>query len=113
MQQDTFDHLKLPLRIAPPETKSPLPVFRCGPYDIGNDVDVPLICPTRQAQKALRHTDIKWKLWALERNALSDRTEAVDVLCRYRPRGPVRLVLCSKPSRDRLVWRCHVPIRQP
>jgi len=51
MHRNQFDHLKLSLRIASPQTKSPLPVFRRGPYDIGDDGDVPLICPTRQAQK--------------------------------------------------------------
>jgi hypothetical protein len=28
--------------------KSPLPIFRCGLYDIDDHVGVPLICPTRQ-----------------------------------------------------------------
>jgi hypothetical protein len=51
MQRNQFDNLKLSLPIAPPPMKSPLPVSRRGRYDIGDDVDVPLICPTRQAQK--------------------------------------------------------------
>jgi hypothetical protein len=52
MQRNRFDHLKLSLRIAPPPTKCPLPVSRRGRYDIGDDVDLPLICPTRQAEKS-------------------------------------------------------------
>jgi hypothetical protein len=51
MQRNRFDHLKLSLRIALPSIKSPLPVSGRGLYDIGDDVDVPLICPTRQAPK--------------------------------------------------------------
>jgi len=51
MQRNWFDHLKLSLRMASPQIKSPLPVSRRGPYDIGEDLDVPLICPTRQAWK--------------------------------------------------------------
>jgi len=47
--------------------KCPLPVSRRGLYDTCDDVDVPLICPTRQAQKSAGNTDIKWKAWALER----------------------------------------------
>jgi len=70
MQRNQFDNLKLSLPIAPPPMKSPLPVSRRGRYDIGDDVDVPLICPTRQAQK-IRHRRFKWKAlskpWALER----------------------------------------------
>jgi hypothetical protein len=45
--------------------KSPLPICRRGHYDSGDDVDVPLICPTRQAQKMHRHTNVK-KHWALD-----------------------------------------------
>jgi hypothetical protein len=56
MQRKRFDDLKLSLRKAPAAMKSPLPVSRRGRYDIGDDVDVPLICPTRQAQR-IRRTD--------------------------------------------------------
>jgi len=51
MQRNRFDDLKLSLRIAPASMKCPLPVSRRGLYDTCDDVDVPLICPTRQAQK--------------------------------------------------------------
>jgi hypothetical protein len=43
MLRNRFDHLKLSFRIAAPQIKSPLPVSRHGPYDIGDDGDVPLI----------------------------------------------------------------------
>jgi len=69
MQRNWFDHLKLSLRIASSQTKSPLPVSRRGPYDIGDDPDVPLICPTRQAQAISSDTGIERKLWALERTS--------------------------------------------
>jgi hypothetical protein len=49
MQRNGFDKLKLPGPIVLPKTKNPLPVSRRGLYDIGDDVCVPLICPTRQA----------------------------------------------------------------
>jgi hypothetical protein len=71
MQRNRFDHLKLSLRIALPQTKSPLPVSRRGPYNNGDDGDVPLICPTRQAQKNLvGNTGIKGK--ALDVGARAD-----------------------------------------
>jgi hypothetical protein len=35
------------------QTKNPLPIFRRGLYDISDDVNVPLICPTRQVQEAI------------------------------------------------------------
>jgi len=46
-----LDKLKLSLPIECHKTKNPLPIFRRGLYDIRDDVDVPLICPTPQAQK--------------------------------------------------------------
>jgi hypothetical protein len=35
------------------QTKNPLPIFRRGLYDISDDVNVPLICPTRQVREHL------------------------------------------------------------
>src|SRR4029079_17929310 len=52
--------------------KSPLPVSRCGPYDVGDDGDVPLICPTRQAQRicsAHRHQNRNLGRWRAQANA--------------------------------------------
>jgi hypothetical protein len=46
-----LDKSKLFLPIECHQTKNPLPIFRRGLYDIRDDVDMPLICPTRQAQK--------------------------------------------------------------
>jgi hypothetical protein len=40
-------------------------VYRRELDDIGDDEDVPLICPTRQAQKNWFSTSaFRWKLWA-------------------------------------------------
>jgi hypothetical protein len=49
MQRNSFDKLKLLRPIVVSKMKNPLPVFRRGFYDVGDDVNVPLICPTRQA----------------------------------------------------------------
>jgi hypothetical protein len=46
-----FGQIKTVLADRMHKTKNPLPIFRRGLYDIRDDVDVPLICPTRQAQK--------------------------------------------------------------
>ena len=54
--------------------------FRRGLYDIGDDVNVPLICPPRQAAKANggRHSAVETK--SLDRGwAPAERTEAVSV----------------------------------
>lgn len=51
MQRNSFDKLKLPRPIIVGKIKNPLPVFRGGAYDVGDDVIVPLICPTRQVQE--------------------------------------------------------------
>ena len=88
--------------MAQPSMKSPLPVSRRGLYDIVDDVDVPLICPTRQAQKRLFGAPT-FKMETVgvgvqPANDPSDRKEAVNVFRRYRARDPVRLVLCGKPS---------------
>src|SRR5437879_11989700 len=60
--------------------KNPLPILRRGLYDIGDDVSMPLIRPTRQAQKFVWFSarTIGRTHWALRRqsNASSDCKEA-------------------------------------
>jgi hypothetical protein len=45
------------------KTEKPAAVSGAGIYDIGDDANVPLICPTRQVAKAkqLQHSDIETK----------------------------------------------------
>jgi hypothetical protein len=41
------------------QTKNPLPIFRRGLYDISDDADVPLICPTRQVRELLSFAPVR------------------------------------------------------
>jgi hypothetical protein len=54
IRQNRFDNLKLSLSIRPRQIKTPLPISRPGLYDIGDNVGVPLICPTRQVSGRFR-----------------------------------------------------------
>ena len=58
--------------------KNPLPIFRRGLYDIGDDVDVPLICPTRQVQFCSGRVEDQTNLLGVGRhgNVVSNRKEA-------------------------------------
>jgi hypothetical protein len=83
------------------QNKNPLPIFRRGLYDIGDDVDVPLICPTRQVQEAvlLRPRGKSNELIG-RRTARQRRIESqggVDVFRCCHARDLVRLVLCGRP----------------
>jgi hypothetical protein len=70
MQHNSFDKLKLPWAIVRHETKNRLPISRRGRYDIRDDVDVPLICPTRQApERSGRASPLKRNPWAPDSNA--------------------------------------------
>src|SRR5260370_191867 len=71
MRRNWFDNLKRSLPIEIRQTKSPLPISRRGLYDIGDDVGVPLICPTRQVggefwfgARTFGRNEVFWRLAA-------------------------------------------------
>jgi len=56
--------------------KKPAADLPARAYDIGDDEDVPLICPTRQAQKNwFGASTFKWKYWAQGTSQRSIRSQ--------------------------------------
>src|SRR5258708_20310803 len=102
MRRNNFDKLKLFWAILR-KRKNPRPVFRCGLYDIGDDANVHLIFPTRQApatRPRLSASAFKRNHWAPDDIAAgpTERKEAIDVFRCSAARDPVGLLLSPKPS---------------
>src|SRR3954467_11505021 len=92
--------------------------FRRGLYDICDDANVRLICPTRQVAKAnqIQHSEFENKIvgpWMAQPAAQPSARRLSDVLRCCRAHDSVGLVLCGKPSRDRLPRGHDMPICEP
>jgi hypothetical protein len=81
IEQTGFGRSKPILQLCAKETKTPAAIFRRGPYNFCDDVDMRLNYATRQPRSVRRHVE-----------------ETVDVLRRRRISRPVRPVLWRRQS---------------